>query len=231
MRFVHEQQPENYLDDYLNTHRAGFSEDQRDAVRAVGLERLGDKAYAVLDMDELNCMLVAATAVPTPSGTAWRKPTPSTRFPVPALEADVDGGLLAFWVTDSNYRQGPEVELVFRDENGKHFSTRKTTDWPEIEKRYPREFWPVQVGIAKKVADTPEPALVEAVVEWFDRCCVAVEEIGQDMLQAIEDGGGLAREYDLDEMAQTYYLLEPHSGGKYRDGDTITIDDFQLDGR
>lgn len=111
-----------------------------------------------------------------------------------------------------------------------------------------RECGPAALGLAVAVVVAGDEGLADwvlghgAVMDWTAgqlrhgvelqlNQCKQAQERGQDMLQAIEDGGGLAREYDLDEMAQTYYLLEPHSGGKYRDGDTITIDDFQLDGR
>nr|DAU97892.1 MAG TPA: hypothetical protein [Caudoviricetes sp.] len=96
----------------------------------------------------------------------WAKPG----YGEAVLAADVAEGVTAELYV--GYQDGLQVELIVRGEGvrgvmGRHASTNRSQDWPEVERYIPREEWPEEIyaGVRGPDVRTPDEAVVKAVAE------------------------------------------------------------------
>jgi hypothetical protein len=96
----------------------------------------------------------------------WFEPTWSEAV----LAAHVAEGVTAELYV--GYQDGLQVELIVRGEGvrgvmGRHASTNRSQDWPEVERFIPREEWPEEIyaGVRGPDVRTPDEAVLKAVAE------------------------------------------------------------------
>lgn len=94
----------------------------------------------------------------------WAKPG----YGEAVLAADVAEGVTAELYV--GYQDGLQVELIVRGEGvrgvmGDHASTKRTQDWPEVERFIPRSEWPEEIyaGVRGPAERTPDEAVAKAV--------------------------------------------------------------------
>ena len=100
----------------------------------------------------------------------WRKPThqpaglinSSARMILEAETKDAD--LIQLWSELRGEEDDPHISIVVLNSHGR-LDTDRTIDWPEIERRIPRDEWPVEIWAGKHGSKerNPDPAIVEAI--------------------------------------------------------------------
>ena len=126
------------------------------------------------------------------SNYKWEEPRGYYGDVVPVITAQVAEGVTAEVYVD--YQDGAQVELIVCGEGvrgvmGDHASTKRTQDWPEVERFIPREEWPEEIyaGVRGPAERTPDEAVAKAVAD-----AVAVWE------EALRDAEELEAEMNAD---------------------------------